>query len=866
MYSVIKVLIIISIIIEVKTQTNYSTESDSFTDILYLDETPNSADNLTNNRANNSSTNTTITSSHKHKHYKNTHFKLSLVGIHTVVSAIFTIIYYLCTHNKRDVIHFLVIYLSGLVHTFSGILLNHIKRWTEFRSFSGLTILVNPLMGLKNNLETTTVSRMSSLMDNNVYHLVSWKDIWLEFRDGMVLVQSQSMIMSSVSVFFPLIIEFSHLSGAILCAIGLLTSNTTSFILGIKILSNFPESVAIIVFFIILEPLLLSLSYGNRKTRQILTQSWAPIITSMIISSGSGFIFREADKMFDRLAIFIPLFNRFSGNCMSQHTSGISSSLHRMGPIGTVDKKFKIFVSFYYIFCSKENRNSKTSTILLLIDIPVHILYILVISITQYGEDFDLNHIFVFLYSLVSLIKTTLLLHITYAFTHWVWYCGYDPDIHAIPILRAIIDVIGSAFLFLLFTTDIMQFLIILLSGLIQTFAGLLLFAVKRWPEFRSFTGLMILINPLMGLKGNLEMTTASRMSTLMNIREDLVSWKDIWIEIRDDMILVQSQATIVSFIAILFPLMVEFSHTSGVILCAIGLLTSNTACFILGITIPLVIVMSKHYEMLGHDPDDFATPMASSLGDLVTLIALTCFVWSFVNTNERLKYFVESMAVIVFFIVLEPLLLTITYRNKKTRKILTNSWAPIITAMVISSASGFIFRKADQQFERLATFQPLFNGFSGICVALQASRISTSLHRKGPIGTVDNKFRIFVSFYYILCSKDNPNSRTSIILLVIVIPCHILYILVISITQYEEDFDLNVVFVSLYLSVTFVKSIFLLYITYVFTHGFWYYGHDPDLNAIPILTAIIDVIGSATLFLLFIILKTFNDTNAIDV
>ena len=41
-------------------------------------------------------------------------------------------------------------------------------------------------------------------------------------------------------------------------------------------------------------------------------------------------------------------------------------------------------------------------------------------------------------------------------------------------------------------------------------------------------------------------------------------------------------------------------------------------------------------------------------------------------------------------------------------------------------------------RFEGIAVFQPVINGVGGNLVAVQASRISTSLHRYGPIGDLD--------------------------------------------------------------------------------------------------------------------------------
>lgn len=43
-------------------------------------------------------------------------------------------------------------------------------------------------------------------------------------------------------------------------------------------------------------------------------------------------------------------------------------------------------------------------------------------------------------------------------------------------------------------------------------------------------------------------------------------------------------------------------------------------------------------------------------------------------------------------------------------------------------------------RFEGIAVFQPVINGVGGNLVAVQASRISTSLHRHGPVGDLDDR------------------------------------------------------------------------------------------------------------------------------
>lgn len=53
-----------------------------------------------------------------------------------------------------------------------------------------------------------------------------------------------------------------------------------------------------------------------------------------------------------------------------------------------------------------------------------------------------------------------------------------------------------------------------LIAGLGMTLAGVVLDSVQKWTFFVEVPEMFILIPPLLGLKGNVEMTLASRLST----------------------------------------------------------------------------------------------------------------------------------------------------------------------------------------------------------------------------------------------------------------------------------------------------------------------------------------------------------------
>ena len=87
--------------------------------------------------------------------------------------------------------------------------------------------------------------------------------------------------------------------------------------------------------------------------------------------------------------------------------------------------------------------------------------------------------------------------------------------------------------------------------------AGTLLGQVQSWPVYRSFPELFILVPALLGLKGNLEMTLASRLSTLANLGRLSESMAASGIAVAN-LALVQLQGIVVGGLAALLPMSVS--------------------------------------------------------------------------------------------------------------------------------------------------------------------------------------------------------------------------------------------------------------------------------------------------------------------
>merc|ERR1719438_628707 len=87
-----------------------------------------------------------------------------------------------------------------------------------------------------------------------------------------------------------------------------------------------------------------------------------------------------------------------------------------------------------------------------------------------------------------------------------------------------------------------------IIAGLGMVAAGLVLNVVQFWSVF-SEVGVIIMVPALLGLKGNLEMTLASRLSTACNLGK--LDCKEVAVKmILGNLVLVQCQGIVVGFLA----------------------------------------------------------------------------------------------------------------------------------------------------------------------------------------------------------------------------------------------------------------------------------------------------------------------------
>merc|ERR550532_3450006 len=134
------------------------------------------------------------------------------------------------------------------------------------------------------------------------------------------------------------------------------------------------------------------------------------------------------------------------------------------------------------------------------------------------------------------------------------------------------------------------------------------------------------------------------------------------------NLVLVQCQGIVVGFLASLCGLamgwlpIAKAHYEQALLLCASAIVTASLASFVLALIMVIVIVLARKFRC---NPDNIATPIAASLGDVTTLGLLAWIADILYNDLEK-ELFTAHIIIGGYFLIL-PLFLYLAWNNKHT-------------------------------------------------------------------------------------------------------------------------------------------------------------------------------------------------------
>ncbi|KAJ3540995.1 hypothetical protein NMY22_g4075 [Coprinellus aureogranulatus] len=404
----------------------------------------------------------------------------------------------------------------------------------------------------------------------------------------------------------------------------------------------------------------------------------------------------------------------------------------------------------------------------------------------------------------------------------------------------------------------------LLLTTVSLLFTGKLLDTVSHWDAMLQVDQLIMIIPTILNLQGNLEMNLSARLSTAANIGEldDPAVMRSMLL---GNWTMLQVQAISVSFVAacvslvlgkivprveteslqtrrpIPHPPPVEGVRHSGfptlIMVAATGMTSAFLSGLILGSFMCFLIVVCRRFKL---DPDNIAPAVASCLGDLVTLCLVGVVSTLLLPLLRTPIPFILGIAMVVIAVAC----MVYTARNPHVKQLLTQGWSPLFGAMVISSATGIVLDMFVSRYEGFAIMAIVISGLPGAAGSIFVSRLSTSLHAAAI--NAGNSLR----------ASEPSRKLVMITLLLITIPVEIIFLTILNAFGWLKIHIFFILFSVLFFCCAVLAS---LTIAKYLTDWLWSKNRDPDLYALPLHSALMDLIGQLLLVLCFEIVTSLG-------
>lgn len=258
------------------------------------------------------------------------------------------------------------------------------------------------------------------------------------------------------------------------------------------------------------------------------------------------------------------------------------------------------------------------------------------------------------------------------------------------------------------------------------------------------------------------------------------------------------------------------------------SMITASISSLFLGALMCAIVLFSRFYKI---NPDNIATPLAASLGDIVTLSVLAASAFIFQQAHLAL-----NILVILSLVCILPFLGSYVQKNSHVKHLLYEGWSSLVISMVICSFAGLILEQYITRYKGMALLSPVLNGIIGNLGAIYTSRYATALHG----------------------NLEEDHATTFRTLFATHFPIQLMFIIIMA------CFDLGHIritfeFLIFYFMVSNSILAAVLYLSKFLCSYLWKRDMDPHQHVLPYLTAVADVLGTLLLMLAFFVLESLN-------
>jgi len=250
---------------------------------------------------------------------------------------------------------------------------------------------------------------------------------------------------------------------------------------------------------------------------------------------------------------------------------------------------------------------------------------------------------------------------------------------------------------------------------------------------FERLPGLLILVPPAIGLRGNVFSALGSRLSTAIHtgqFRPSLRRGTALGDNVIASLLLTSGLSLALALVAKVVAVAFGVRHTISVLdLATISILGGMLASAIVLIATVLLALGAARY---GWDLDNLVAPIVSTLGDVLTLPAL----WAAAHLVHRGTF---SLGVGWIITALAAAGVVYGWRAQRDllRSIVRQSWPILLVALLLSTLAGVVIERRLETlsaFPALLILVPAFVSSAGALGGILSSRLSSRLH----LGTLE--------------------------------------------------------------------------------------------------------------------------------